>query len=144
MSEENTLHLDLPASHIYLNALGGCIAAMLQRAEDLPDPQTTIYNIQLAVHEICTNIIEHAYANSASDRIKISLTLCLRSGQFITDVYDTGRACDLSKVAPPNLEQGQIHGYGLFIVRQLMDTVTLQSQPGNNHWHLAKNLFSGD
>ena len=140
MSAIDTIHLDLPARLKYLNVLGGCIAEMLARAEELAEPDETIYNMQLAVHEVCTNIVEHAYNEDHSKRIKITLTLSQNLRQFVVDLFDTGSSFDPSEVSIPNLDEPQVDGYGLYLVRQLMDTVTYHSQPGNNRWQLVKKL----
>lgn len=140
MNETDTIHLDLPASHKYLNVLSGCIAEMLARAGELAQPDELLYNVQLAVHEICTNIVEHAYSHANRGRIKITLTLSAHPRQFIVDLYDTGRCFDPAGVPSPDLDEGQIHGYGLYLVRQLMDTVTYDPQSSNNRWQLVKNL----
>ncbi len=112
----------------------------LARAEKLAEPDETIYNVQLAVHEVCTNIVEHAYKNNHSHRIKITLTLLQNPQHFVVDLFDTGHSFDPSAVTTPNLDEGQVHGYGLFLAHQLLDTVIYHPQPGYNRWQLVKNL----
>ena len=60
--------LELPGTAKYLNVLTACIGEMLGRVEGLVEADQTIYNIQLAVHEGCTNIVDHAYG-AAGGRI---------------------------------------------------------------------------
>jgi serine/threonine-protein kinase RsbW len=140
MPNRDTIHLDLPASHKYLNVLSASIAAMLERAETPVKRDELTYNLQLAVHEICTNIVEHAYQGQPAGRIKITLTLSAQLRQFTVDLADTGRCFDPAAVSAPDLDTGQVRGYGLFLIEQLLDIVTYQPQPDHNHWHLVKNL----
>lgn len=142
-TDENVdvIHLELPAEHKYLNVLGACIGAMLDRADNIPDVESLKYNMELAVHETCTNIVEHAY-NGKNGRINISLSIYKKPGRFIVELRDTGSPFDLTKIQEPDLEAPQIHGYGLFITRQLLDEVDYQSNVGANQWRLVKNLAS--
>jgi len=70
----------------------------------------------------------------------INLTLKRHPMCFEIDLYDSGQSFDLDNTPTPNLEQPQVHGYGLFIIRSLMDEMIYQPQPGNNHWSLVKHL----
>jgi len=135
----NTVRLELPATHKYLNVIGACIRAMLDREQGLPGQESLFYNIELAVHEACTNIVEHAYAG-ISGRIDIAFTLDESLRQFIIELNDRGQSFSLSDVVAPDLSQPQTSGYGLFLVNQLMDEVTYFPQPGNNRWRLVKNI----
>jgi serine/threonine-protein kinase RsbW len=137
LTRTNTVRLELPAIHKYLNVIGACIRAMLDREQSLPEQDSLFYNIELAVHEACTNIVEHAYAG-ISGRIDIALTLLEEPRQFIVELHDRGQSFNLADVVSPNLEQPQTSGYGLFLVHQLMDEVTYYPKPGDNRWILVK------
>ncbi|MEM7030844.1 MAG: ATP-binding protein [Chloroflexota bacterium] len=132
--------LDLPANHKYLNILGVCITALVERVEGLDDPQITAYNLDLAVHEACTNIVRHAYANEADGRIEVTLTLERHPSKLILDLYDTGQSFDPEKSKKPSLDKPQVHGYGLFLMEELLDNVIYNSHSGRNHWRLVKHL----
>ena len=139
VTETEVVKLDVPARHKYLNILGACLSALLERVEGLRDRDTLIYNVELAVHETCSNIVEHAYAG-ASGRIAVDITLKQDPRQLVVDVRDTGRPFDLSQVKEPAFEQTQTRGYGLFLIRSLVDEVTYRPQAGDNHWRLVKNI----
>lgn len=136
-----TILLDLPASVRYLSVLSACLAETLAHIDVLsgvPDRQTFIYNIQLATHEICANVIEHAYRGDRGGRLTIQLTWDV--SEFAADIHDTGAAFDLAAVSSRQPEAMQERGYGLFLVRNLMDEVTYQSDRSGNHWRLIKRL----
>jgi serine/threonine-protein kinase RsbW len=135
------VRLELPARHMYLHLLSDCIAAVLHRVEGLCDAEAIRYNVQLATHEACTNIIRHAYDGTADGRIEIVLTLQFAQPPCLAvDLYDTGRPFDKDAYKPPNLAKVQEYGYGLFLIRNLMDSVTYTPTPGRNHWRLIKKL----
>ncbi|MCB8987612.1 MAG: ATP-binding protein [Ardenticatenaceae bacterium] len=112
---------------------------MLDREQALKEQDSLFYNIELAVHEACTNIVEHAYAG-ISGRIEIAFTLSEEHRQFIIELRDRGQSFNLADVQSPDLEQPQTSGYGLFLVHQLMDEVSYFPEPGNNRWRLVKNF----
>lgn len=136
------VRLDLPARHSYLHLLSDCVVDMLRLVEGVSDFETLCYNIQLAAHEVCTNIIHHAYGNSEQGRIEIVLQLeFAETPTFTIDLHDSGRPFDPDSYSDPNLDEVRVHGYGLFLIRHLMDTVTYTPAAGHNHWCLKKNLF---
>ena len=134
------IRLDLPASHKHLNILGACISELLVRVEHVDDREAIMYNMQLAAHEACANIIDHAYAGDSGRRILITLTLAGCPRRLIIELHDTGFSFDLAAVPEPNLDEAHDHGYGLFLMRSLMDEVTYTSRPEGNHWALVKHL----
>lgn len=84
--------LDLPASYRYLNVLGECIAAMLGGDSEIANA------LQLATHETCTNIIDHAYAGDGG-RIEATLTLDRPHRTFLVETRDQGdRTFDLTLI----------------------------------------------
>jgi len=134
------IRLDIPATNKYLNILSACIAELLSRIDGLSQRETITYNIQLAAHETCANIVDHAYTDEKDKRITITLTLADQPFRLIIDLYDTGRAFDLESTPAPNLSEPRTHGYGLFLVHSLMDEVVYHPETGNNHWCLTKHL----
>lgn len=139
MPASEVVRLELPANSRYLNILAACIGEMLVRVDGLSDPQQTIYNIQLAVHEGCTNIVDHAYIDDGG-RIGINLMLGCNPPQLIIELHDTGRAFDPSTIPTPNFDDPQIRGYGLYLMQQIMDEVIYDSRPDGNCWRMVKFL----
>lgn len=135
----NYFNFDLPASHRFLNVLGVSLDAIIERVTDNDDRETLSYGVQLAVQETCTNIIDHAYSES-SGRIGIKVTVHEEERQLIIDLHDTGRSFDLDSVEPPNLDEVRTQGYGLYLVRQLVDEVSYKPRNGGNHWRLTKSF----
>lgn len=99
-----------------------------------------VYLVELAVSEICTNIIRHAYPKKPG-RINGIITLFPIGIQI--DLFDNGESFDPASVPPylsnpMDLVEG---GYGLYIVRQVMDLVQYEPEtPRGNHWKLIKYL----
>lgn len=139
VSEPGIVRLDLPASYQYLHLPGACTKALLEEFEPREKFAVTAYNIELAVYETCTNIVEHAYAQKTG-RIKLSFSLSQNPDKLVIIISDTGDQFDISAEHPLTVEPGQERGYGLFLVYQLMDEVSYMPEPGKNTWQLTKLL----
>lgn len=140
LQHSEVIRLDLPARHAYLHLLSDTIAELLRQVSAVDE--TLVYNVQLAAHEVCTNIVSHAYRNhrAGEGRIKITLALHPQPLRLEIELHDTGEAFEPELVPQPNLSEAQIHGYGLFLIRHLMDGVTYTARPDGNRWHLVKHL----
>lgn len=101
-----------------------------------PHAEDFINLVELAASEICTNIIRHAYKNKSGD---IDIHITLLSNGIQLDLYDDGVGFDPNSIPVPKPDQPQEGGYGLHIIRQIMDVVSYQHYPEEgNHWHLVK------
>jgi serine/threonine-protein kinase RsbW len=95
----------------------------------------TAWQVELAIDEAATNIIEHAYDAGASGAIK--LTWQLSGDELIITLHDWGRQFDPSAVPSPDvdasLDDRQAGGLGMFLMNKLMDTVRYEfdEQHGN-------------
>jgi serine/threonine-protein kinase RsbW len=136
----DAFRLDLPAANKYLNVLGACLDAFIERIEGVAEPRVTAYNVQLAVNEIFANIVAHAYDDAPGGRVDIVAMLASDPRRLLIDISDTGIGFDPAAVAEPDLEDVQIHGYGLFLARSLMDDVAYTRRPDGNNWRLIKYL----
>lgn len=134
--------LDVPAVVDSLPVVSNTFSAILEQVKEIPEREITTYNVILSVHEICTNIIEHAYENKGG-RIEIAVQMDEQSGILTIDLFDEGRAFDLAEVPQPDLDSSPIRGYGLFLVHELMDDVSYAPNHERNHWRLRKRLLHG-
>ncbi len=132
-----------PADTEHLSIIAQEIALVCRELSALPigsRGDDFIYLIELAISEICTNIVKHAYTDQDGD---ISGQIILLNNGVQLDFFDNGISFDPNTVPEPksdlkNLTEG---GYGLHIVRQIMDVVSYTSTPtAGNHWHLIKFL----
>ncbi len=140
---KKTVDFLYPAHTDYLSEIAQDIASTCREMPSLPigsRGDDFIYLIELAISEICTNIVKHAYTGKPGE-INGRITLLNNGVQL--DFYDTGISFDPNAVPEPvsdphNFTEG---GYGLHIVRQIMDVVSYtNSKEEGNHWHLIKFL----
>lgn len=95
------------------------------------------YTIELAIHEACVNIVRHGYQGGQG---VIEMVISGSSDELIIDIYDDGPSFDPTAAPFPDLNEPQVHGYGVFIIRELMDSVTYQPGPTRNRLRLIKKV----
>lgn len=140
MDEAMTIELALPATYDHISVLDGCLRAILAAVPDLHEREMATYNAELAVHEVCTNIVEHAYGTESNGRIQATLAITPAPPTLEVTLHDQGRAFDAASAPAPNLDEPQVKGYGLFLAYALMDEVSYRYEAGGNHWRLVKQL----
>lgn len=136
----NTVELSVPASKAFVQVVEDCILAMLRRIGQLEADEQSVYNVQLAIHETCINILEHAYGAGANGRIQFQFSITEEPLQFVIEMVDQGRPFSIDDVPAPDPEQLQVRGYGLYLIQQLMDETIYTPTADGNRWRLIKNL----
>ena len=138
-----SIEFSYPADIQFLTNISEEILACCHQLPALPDGPNAddfIYLIELAISEICTNVIKHAYADIDGE---LTGRITLLNNGVQLDFYDQGRSFDPNAVPLPKADPHQLSegGYGLHIVRQIMDVVSYEHDPElGNHWHLIKFL----
>jgi serine/threonine-protein kinase RsbW len=84
-----------------------------------------VYQVETAVDEACSNIIEHAYGMEGLGDIEC--TCQVKPDELTVILRDWGKPFNPAKIRPPNvnapLKKRQAHGLGLHFIRQWMDEV---------------------
>ena len=98
------------------------------------------FNVHLAVHKLCVNIITHAYAGETGAFL-LTLTLCDKPWRIEIATRDEGRRhFDPSSWPQPDLDDLPAHGLGMFLIRNLMDEVCYMPAVDCSRWRLVKRL----
>jgi len=114
-------------------------------SEWLTEVQTTfsletkfISKVDLALAEMCNNIISHGYKSETEDTSDKSLQLeASHSEGFLRiQIKDSAPQYSLPEILAPDPENPTVHGYGLMIVEQLTDTFSVERVEDQNVWNL--------
>jgi serine/threonine-protein kinase RsbW len=129
--------LTLPAS---LDALAALHPFVQSASPSLSEP--LVSQIVLAVHELCTNIIRHAYAGADGE---IYMEATWKPGSITFLIRDHApRAFTLPRTIvqpdPASLPEG---GWGIYIVHKVMNQVEYRRLHNGNEWILKKYLDHG-
>jgi len=105
--------------------------------------EKAIYQVETAVDEACSNIIEHAYGGE--DRGDIHIECYSSPGLLKVILKDNGKSFDPDLVIAPDidsdLEDRSDHGLGLFFIRRWMDSVRFEfSKDGGNTLTMIKKM----
>ena len=73
----------------------------------------------IAVGEVCTNAIRHAYRGERGRKIRVSVIDSDRKTVF--RIRDYGHKIKLSKVKTPKLPPTKPHGLGIYLVKTIAD-----------------------
>jgi len=101
--------------------------------------------IVMAVDEACANVLQHGYGASDLERDKVYVRTIFGKDRLIVEVIDEAerfspmdrKALDLEEF----LEGGQRHGFGLYVIRTLMDELEHEYREGQgNRLRLVKHL----
>lgn len=130
-----THRFQLQATLDQLEPLANTLESFLQQAQALPNPDSDRYMIKLAIHELVTNIMRHAYADQGGT---IDVALSLKRSEFSATLTDSGLEFVPPPVTEPDFDNGQEGGYGIFLIEQLMDEVTYRRIADRNEWRLIK------
>ena len=132
------VELKLPAD---INKLDQVLAFIEEHLEEHEASMKAITQISIAVEEIYVNIAHYAYGESEGDAtIQLSFEDRVISITFI----DTGMPYDpLAKPDPDitlSVEERQIGGLGIYMVKQSMDEVIYNRDGDKNVLTLKKNI----
>ncbi len=112
---------------------------ILSQAEDWP-PEL-LYQIELVLEEIGTNIIK--YGKDGERETEIDITLTSDSKSLTMEIVDNGKPFDpFADAPPPDLDSSvpdrPIGGLGVYLVQKLMDEARYRHEDGKNKVTLIK------
>jgi anti-sigma regulatory factor (Ser/Thr protein kinase) len=135
---DTTQQITLSAEFESLSNFRNHVKKMSQGVTGLDEQ--AIYDIQLAVDEICTNIITHGYAGM--DPGSIILHVEVGTEALVVTITDFGHAFEPAEPPAPDpnasIEEREIGGLGLFFVHSSVDDIEYESSPTGNTTRLIK------
>lgn len=102
------------------------------------------YACELAVCEACENIVVHGYTQERSGTIEA--TIQTSPGELTVELRDRAAPFDPTAAPAPQpdpAEEPTIGGFGLYIVRKVMDEVSYERSKGENRLVLRKSQDTG-
>lgn len=133
----DSIKLTLPTKPEYVSLARLTIASV---ANNMGFSIEDVEDLKVAVSEACTNALNH----SVSPERTYDLTYIIGEKQLVFTVTDMGVGFEPELVAMPGNNGEKIcDGFGLFIIKTLMDTVEITSERGaGTSITMVKNLSS--
>lgn len=98
--------------------------------------------LNLAVEEAVVNVMEYAYPQGETGEVTIEVSLA--DDLLDINIIDSGAPFDPTQKSDPDtslpVEERSIGGLGIFLVRQVMDTVSYRRDNGKNILTFTKNI----
>lgn len=127
-----TLHLELKADYEAARVLGPWLGHAL---DELGTMVSRAGEIELALHELACNIIDHAYDDDTREGATYHIDLSRHGDNVHADFRDRGKPFVDTRV--PKNGEPTIRGYGLIIVEQLAASIHYERNDDENHWTLV-------
>jgi serine phosphatase RsbU (regulator of sigma subunit)/anti-sigma regulatory factor (Ser/Thr protein kinase) len=136
LTVKNILHrLEFDAADLLtLRQIGPWLSATLPSLLDEETIRVEMPKIELALQEICVNIVQHAYQHIPG---RITLGIGSSSGSVDVTITDNGAPFDPAEISEPDPANPTIRGYGLMITRQLTSSLSYRQSPTGNQWDLS-------
>lgn len=99
----------------------------------------------LACDEAASNIVEHAFHGKNPNAPRYFRLLLRRRHNCVVAIFvDNGRSFNIEKVEPPDIERNlrgeKRGGYGIFLIRRLVDKMVYSARRGLNFTKLVKQV----
>jgi serine/threonine-protein kinase RsbW len=124
-----------------LSDVGPLRDAVDRCAAELAIPARSLFQLQVALDELVSNVIGYAWPQGGVHRFLVSVTLWPKAAKI--DVIDDGVAFDprpaASEAAPATERPHTIGGRGLGMLGQLVDRIDYARIDNRNHTTLHKN-----
>ena len=132
-------HLQIPAATHELEHIRNFVSGHARR---FGFSEQAVADIRLAVDEACTNIIKHAYELCKDREIRVYIEVYPR--EMVFSIIDNGKPFDPANYPVPSLQeqlqQKKRGGYGLMLMRRLMDRVEYHKTNSHNELRMTKRL----
>jgi serine/threonine-protein kinase RsbW len=139
VEKNEVISLEVPADYKYLDAVTNLVSLVIDRMGTPPDDPNSKFAITLAIHEACTNIIEHAY-HGQPGKVQVLIELDISRKNVQIEFSDQGDPASIERIEKTEPHFPQVKGYGLFLIRQLVDQVQYSREGDTNRWKITKHL----
>ena len=116
------------------------LVSTLERSCDLP--AKIVFDINVVLDELLSNIIKYGYTDDAAHEIHIKLSATDAAVEI--SIEDDGKAFDPLTLPAPDLSlslaERPVGGLGIHFVRKLMDAVEYKRENNCNYIFLKKNF----
>jgi len=108
--------------------------AVLHELSDLPERDKLIHDLRLVTSEALTNALRHGGHSGA----QIRLAYALHSDRIVITITDYNAGFDPDAVDLPDFEECHEGGYGIYIMKTIMDDMRYEKTADGNTLILTK------
>lgn len=120
----DNIELRVPSKAEYVSIVRAFVTDLARRLGLSP---SAIEDVQVAVSEACANVVRHAYSEDEHES-EVIVLCSVRDGRLLMEIADCGQGfCE--PLIEPRSTMDRDGGFGLVLIRNLMDNVSLDSSP---------------
>ncbi len=138
-SRKRTFHLQVEATSDNLDVIRNFVVRI---AREMGFSEENVYDIEVAVDEAASNVIKHAYPGNNSRKRPLDVKVKKNKKFIEITITDKGKGFDPRKVKEPQIEEYlkkmKRGGLGLYLIKQLMDEVSFNINPGKQNQIIMK------
>jgi serine/threonine-protein kinase RsbW len=134
------LQIAVPPHTRYLSLVGNIAELLVHEIKEYTGDRDLLgYHLNLVLTEAMANVIQHA-ASDKRDTLRVHIHV--EGEHLCIKVYDHGEGFDLNQVCAPEFDTLDESGRGLFVIRNLMDSVDYHKCPDGNVLEMHRTLAS--
>ena len=104
--------------------------------------EKTVHDIQMALDELLTNIVNYGYEDS--DEHQIDVHFGINNNAVNVEIVDDSKPYNILEQENPDIslsvDDKPIGGLGIFLIKKLMSNVDYYTENGKNHLVMTKEL----
>ncbi|TAN49814.1 MAG: ATP-binding protein [Methylococcaceae bacterium] len=133
------LQIAVPPHTRYLSLIGNIAELLVHEIKEYAgDLDLLGYHLNLVLTEAMANVIQHAALSEQDNTLRVHIHI--EGDQLCIRVYDQGAGFDLKEVQSPDFETLDECGRGIFVIRQLMDSVDYHKCADGNVLEMHRKL----
>jgi serine/threonine-protein kinase RsbW len=138
---KNSIEVDIrvPNQTRYLSLIGKIgedIVKGLNRQKY--DKETLAYELNLVLTEAMVNAIRYGHESNHDQTVHIFITIT--DDELQVKVYDHGQGFDINEIQPPDFDNPDDQGRGIYIIKCIMDSVSYRKCDKFNVLEMSKRL----
>jgi serine/threonine-protein kinase RsbW len=123
LKQGHVVELDVPSAPEYVSIVRRAVEGIARRMEF---DEVQIEDLKLAVGEACTNAVRHGCPSDELQHIAVRCTV--ENGGLCVEIRNDIRDCNIPSV-PDQPDVTREGGFGLYLIRKLMDEVDIVWEP---------------
>jgi len=102
------------------------------------DRETLAYQLNLVLTEAMTNAIK--YGDFDKKELKVHILINISENELTIRIFDYGQGFDINEIPAPDFETLDDRGRGIFLIKELMDSVKYVRSCEGNMLEMIKKL----
>ncbi len=132
------IHLTIPGSFEFLSLPRSIAKEICSILADTSIDEKILWSVELTVSEAVTNAMKYGCGQNGDKKVEVEFDIWDDRLEIL--IIDTGEGFDWEKIGTPDFSMPKESGYGLYIIKELMDEIEYTRGKTRNVLKLVKHL----